>query len=366
MKTLVPLNHRTSQSQSMIETDILIIGAGPTGLFAVFEAGLLKLKCHIIDALPQPGGQLAELYPKKPIYDIPGYPEVLAGDLVNNLMEQIKQFQPGFTLAETAETIDKLEDGTFIVTTNKGTKHHAKAIAIAGGLGTFEPRKPEIENISCYEEKGVEYFVKDPELFRDKKIVIAGGGDSALDWSIFLADVASEVTLIHRRNEFRGALDSVEKLQEYKKLGLVNLVTPAEVVRLHGDDHLTAITINSDGQEQTIETDYFIPLFGLTPKLGAIANWGLEIEKNAIKVNNALDYQTNIDGIYAIGDVNIYPGKLKLILCGFHEATLMCQSVYNRLNPGKRYVLKYTTVSGVDGFDGTRKEAEKAVVKSID
>ncbi|MFN4026349.1 MAG: NAD(P)/FAD-dependent oxidoreductase [Flavobacterium sp.] len=350
----------------MIETDILIIGAGPTGLFAVFEAGLLKLKCHIIDALPQPGGQLAELYPKKPIYDIPGYPEVLAGDLVNNLMEQIKQFQPGFTLAETAETIDKLDDGTFIVTTNKGTKHHAKAIAIAGGLGTFEPRKPEIENISFYEEKGVEYFVKDPELFRDKKIVIAGGGDSALDWSIFLADVASEVTLIHRRNEFRGALDSVEKLQEYKKLGLVNLVTPAEVVRLHGNDHLTAITINSDGQEQSIETDYFIPLFGLTPKLGPIANWGLEIEKNAIKVNNALDYQTNIDGIYAIGDVNIYPGKLKLILCGFHEATLMCQSVYNRLNPGKRYVLKYTTVSGVDGFDGTRKEAEKAVVKSID
>jgi thioredoxin reductase (NADPH) len=350
----------------MIETDILIIGAGPTGLFAVFEAGLLKLKCHIIDALPQPGGQLAELYPKKPIFDIPGYPEVLAGDLVTNLMEQIKQFQPGFTLAETAETIDKLDDGTFIVTTNKGTKHHAKAIAIAGGLGTFEPRKPEIENISFYEEKGVEYFVKDPELFRDKKIVIAGGGDSALDWSIFLADVASEVTLIHRRNEFRGALDSVEKLQEYKKLGLVNLVTPAEVVRLHGDDHLTAITINSDGQEQTIETDYFIPLFGLTPKLGPIANWGLEIEKNAIKVNNALDYQTNIDGIYAIGDVNIYPGKLKLILCGFHEATLMCQSVYNRLNPGKRYVLKYTTVSGVDGFDGTRKEAEKAVVKSID
>lgn len=366
MKTLAPLNHRTSESQSMIETDILIIGAGPTGLFAVFEAGLLKLKCHIIDALPQPGGQLAELYPKKPIYDIPGYPEVLAGDLVNNLMEQIKQFQPGFTLAETAETIDKLDDGTFIVTTNKGTKHHAKAIAIAGGLGTFEPRKPEIESISFYEEKGVEYFVKDPELFRDKKIVIAGGGDSALDWSIFLADVASEVTLIHRRNEFRGALDSVEKLQEYKKLGLVNLVTPAEVVRLHGDDHLTAITINSDGQEQTIETDYFIPLFGLTPKLGPIANWGLEIEKNAIKVNNALDYQTNIDGIYAIGDVNIYPGKLKLILCGFHEATLMCQSVYNRLNPGKRYVLKYTTVSGVDGFDGTRKEAEKAVVKSID
>lgn len=350
----------------MIETDILIIGAGPTGLFAVFEAGLLKLKCHLIDALPQIGGQLAELYPKKPIYDIPGYPEVLAGDLVANLMEQIKQFQPGFTLAETAETIDKLDDGTFIVTTNKGTKHHAKAVAIAGGLGTFEPRKPDLENRAFYEEKGVEYFVKDPELFRNKKIVIAGGGDSALDWSIFLADVASEVTLIHRRNEFRGALDSVEKLQEYKKLGLVNLITPAEVIKLHGETQLKAISISRDGQEELVETDYFIPLFGLTPKLGAIANWGLEIEKNAIKVNNALDYQTNIDGIYAIGDVNSYPGKLKLILCGFHEATLMCQSVYNRINPGKKYVLKYTTVSGVDGFDGTRKEAEKAVVKAIE
>lgn len=350
----------------MIETDILIIGAGPTGLFTVFEAGLLKLKCHIIDALPQPGGQLAELYPKKPIFDIPGYPEVMAGDLVNNLMEQIKQFQPGFTLAETAETIEKLEDKTFIVTTNKGTKHHAKAIAIAGGLGTFKPRKPQLNNISFYEEKGVEYFVKDPELFRDKRIVIAGGGDSALDWSIFLSNVASEVTLVHRRNEFRGALDSVEKVQEFKKLGKINLITPAEVISINGKDHVESITLENDGEQQVLETDYFIPLFGLTPKLGAIANWGLEIEKNAIKVNNALDYQTNIDGIYAIGDVNIYPGKLKLILCGFHEATLMCQSIYSRLNPGKKYVLKYTTVSGVDGFDGTRKEAEKAVVKSID
>ncbi|MFM2265375.1 MAG: Thioredoxin-disulfide reductase [Bacteroidota bacterium] len=350
----------------MIQTDILIIGAGPTGLFTVFEAGLLKLKCHLIDALPQPGGQLAELYPKKPIFDIPGYPTVLAGELVTNLMEQIKQFEPGFTLAETAETIDKLDDGTFVVTTNKGTKHHAKAVAIAGGLGTFEPRKPLIDGIQNYEERGVEYFVKDPELFRNKKIVIAGGGDSALDWSIFLADVASQVTLVHRRNEFRGALDSVEKIQELKKSGKINLITPAEVVAIQGDGHLQSITLENEGVQQVLETDFFIPLFGLTPKLGAIANWGLEIEKNAIKVNNALDYQTNIPGIYAIGDVNTYPGKLKLILCGFHEATLMCQSVYQRLNPGKKYVLKYTTVSGVDGFDGTRKEAEKAVVKSID
>lgn len=352
----------------MIETDILIIGAGPTGLFTVFEAGLLQLKCHIIDALPQPGGQLAELYPKKPIFDIPGYPEVLAGDLVTNLMEQIKQFQPGFTLAETAETIEKLEDGSFIVTTNKGTKHKAKAIAIAGGLGTFEPRKPVLKDIEFYEneDRGVDYFVKDPEKYRNKNIVIAGGGDSALDWSIFLANVAASVTLIHRRNEFRGALDSVEKVQELKSAGKIKLITPSEVSSLNGTERIESITIETNGEQMNVPTDYFIPLFGLTPKLGAIANWGLEIEKNAIKVNNALDYQTNIDGIYAIGDVNTYPGKLKLILCGFHEATLMCQSVYNRINPGKRYVLKYTTVSGVDGFDGTRKEAEKAVVKAID
>src|SRR5574343_32380 len=350
----------------MIETDILIIGAGPTGLFAVFEAGLLKLKCHIIDALPQPGGQLAELYPKKPIFDIPGYPSVLAGELVDNLMEQIKQFEPGFTLGETAVTLNKLEDGTFEVITNKGTVHHAKAVAIAGGLGTFEPRKPLIDNIADFEEKGVEYFVKNPETFREKNIVIAGGGDSALDWSICLSNVAKSVTLIHRRNEFRGALDSVEKVQELKNEGKIKLVTPAEVVGFNGSERITAVDIEVNGARMKAECDYFIPLFGLTPKLGPIANWGLEIEKNAIKVNNALDYQTNIDGIYAIGDVNIYPGKLKLILCGFHEATLMCQSVYNRINPGKRYVLKYTTVSGVDGFDGTRKEAEKAVVKSID
>lgn len=350
----------------MIQTDIIIIGAGPTGLFAVFEAGLLKLRCHIIDALPQPGGQLTELYPKKPIFDIPGYPSVGAGELIDNLMEQIKQFEPGFTLSEQATTIDKQEDGSFIVTTNRGTQIQGKAVAIAGGLGSFEPRKPVIDNIAHFEEKGVEYFVRDPEMFRDKKIVIAGGGDSALDWSIFLAEVAADVTLIHRRNEFRGALDSVDKVIELKKSGKINLITPAEIVGIIGEDKVEGLMIEKEGESFEIETDYFIPLFGLSPKLGPIANWGLEIEKNAIKVNNALDYQTNIEGIYAIGDVNTYPGKLKLILCGFHEATLMCQSVYNRLNPGKKFVLKYTTVSGVDGFDGTRKEAEKAVVKAID
>ena len=350
----------------MITTDILIIGAGPTGLFTVFEAGLLKLKCHLIDALPQPGGQCSEIYPKKPIYDIPAYPEILAGDLTEKLLEQGKQFEPGFTLGERAETIEKQEDGSFIVTTNKGTKHKAPVVAIAGGLGSFEPRKPIIDNIADYEDKGVEYMIKNPEMYRDKRVVVAGGGDSALDWSIFLSDVASEVTLIHRRNEFRGHLDSVEKVQELKSAGKINLITPAEVVGLEGDGKIESITVKQETKVFQKECDHFIPLFGLSPKLGPIANWGLEIEKNAIKVNNALDYQTNIPGIFAIGDVNTYPGKLKLILCGFHEATLMCQAAYQIINPGKRYVLKYTTVSGVDGFDGTRKEAPKAVVKAID
>lgn len=353
----------------MIKTDILIIGAGPTGLFAVFEAGLLQLKCHLIDALPQAGGQCSEIYPKKPIYDIPGFPEVLAGELVDNLMEQIKPFQPGFTLGERAETIKKLEDGSFVVTTNKGTEHHAPIVAIAGGLGSFEPRKPLLENIGDFEDKGIAYIIKDPEVYRDKKVVIAGGGDSALDWSIFLADVASEVTLVHRRNEFRGALDSVEKVQQLKNQGRINLITPAEIVGLNGTNKLESVIIQKVGDtdgDTVLEVDNFIPLFGLSPKLGPIADWGLDIEKNAIKVDNTLDYQTNIPGIYAIGDVNTYPGKLKLILCGFHEATLMCQSAYQRIFPDKKYVMKYTTVGGVTGFDGSKKEAPKAVVKAIE
>jgi thioredoxin reductase (NADPH) len=196
--------------------------------------------------------------------------------------------------------------------------------------------------------------------------VIAGGGDSALDWSIFLADVASEVTLVHRRNEFRGALDSVEKVQELKNLGRINLITPAEIKGILGEDRVTGVVLEKKGKDPFIlDTDHFIPLFGLSPKLGPIGNWGLDIEKNAIKVDNTLDYQTNIPGVYAIGDVNTYPGKLKLILCGFHEATLMCQSAYKRIFPNKRYVMKYTTVGGVEGFDGTKKEAPKAVVKAI-
>ncbi len=336
----------------MIKTDIIIIGAGPVGLFTVFEAGLLKLKCHLIDSLPQPGGQCSEIYPKKPIYDIPGFPSVLAGELIDNLMLQIEPFKAGFTLGEAAVKIDKTEDDTFIVTTVKGTKHEAPIVMIAGGLGVFEPRKPPIENLEFYEDKGVEYIIKDPEMYRNKRCVIAGGGDSALDWAIFLTEknIASEVTLVHRGASFRGHLDSVQKVIDLSETGKINLVTEAEVKGINGSDKLESLTIKHkrDG-EFTKEADHFIPLFGLKPSLGPIGDWDLDIEKNAIKVDTT-DYSTNIPGIYAIGDINTYENKLKLILCGFHEGTLAVQSAFARIHPEKKNVLKYTTVNGVTGF----------------
>jgi thioredoxin reductase (NADPH) len=336
----------------MIKTDIIIIGAGPVGLFTVFEAGLLKLKCHLIDSLPIPGGQCAEIYPKKPIYDIPGFPSILAGELIDNLMAQAEPFKPGFTLGEAATEIEKQEDGSFVVTTIKGTKHAAPIVVIAGGLGVFEPRKPPIQNITDFEDCGVEYIIKDPEMYRGKKCVIAGGGDSALDWSIFLAEkkIAKEVVLVHRSSSFRGHLDSVQKVIDLAEKGDIKLVTEAEVTGLVGESKLEKIQITHQKTGEMLEeTDHFIPLFGLKPSLGPIGNWGLEIEKNAITVDPE-DYSTNIAGIYAIGDVNTYKNKLKLILCGFHEGTLAVQSAFARIHPEKKNVLKYTTVNGVQGF----------------
>ncbi len=336
----------------MIQTDIIIIGAGPVGLFTVFEAGLLKLKCHLIDSLPLAGGQCSEIYPKKPIYDIPGFPSILAGELIDNLMEQAAPFKPGFTLGEAAMSIVKTEDNKFIVTTIKGTKHEAPIVMIAGGLGVFEPRKPPIESLDKYEDKGVEYIIKDPEFYRGKRVVIAGGGDSALDWSIFLSEkkIAKEVVLVHRSSSFRGHLDSVQKVIDMAESGKIILVTEAEVTGINGGDKLESVIITHQKDGEIIrETDHLIPLFGLKPSLGPIADWGLEIDKNAIKVNT-LDYSTNIPGIYAIGDVNTYENKLKLILCGFHEGTLAVQSAFARIHPDKKNILKYTTVNGVQGF----------------
>ncbi len=334
----------------MIHTDIAIIGAGPCGLFTVFEAGLLKLRCHLIDALPIPGGQCAEIYPKKPIYDIPGYPTILAGELVDNLMEQIAPFKPGFTLGERAEEIDVDADGAYVITTSGGSKIHAPVIIIAGGLGCFEPRKPPLPNLAKFEKKGIEYMVKDPEVYADKRLVIAGGGDSALDWTIYLADICASVTLVHRRSSFRGALDSVEKVISLAESGKIHLKTEAEVRGLDGADHLEKVMIRHkiDG-ESWVDADAFLPLFGLSPKLGPIANWGLNLDKNAIRVDTK-DYSTGVEGIYAIGDINTYEGKLKLILCGFHEGTIAVQSAFKRIHPDQKLSFKYTTVNGVNGF----------------
>lgn len=340
---------KVNMLSSAIKTDILIIGAGPCGLFTVFEAGLLKLRCHLIDTLPVPGGQCAEIYPKKPIYDIPGFPSILAGQLTDNLMEQIAPFNPTFTLGEMAQNLEKLPNNSFQITTDKGTTIEAPVVAIAAGLGAFEPRKPPIPQLAQFENKGVEYIIKDPEIYRNKKLVIAGGGDSALDWTIHLAPIAQKITLVHRRQEFRGAPDSVEKIQQLAEKGTIELLTDAEAVALGGNGKLTEVQIQHKTRGMiTQAADHFIPLFGLLPRLGPIANWGLEIEDKALKVNT-FDYSTNIPGIYAIGDINTYPGKLKLILCGFHEATLMVQSAYQRIHQ-KKPSFKYTTVNGIETF----------------
>lgn len=334
----------------MIKTDICIIGAGPVGLFAVFEAGLLKMRCHVVDVLPQIGGQLTEIYPKKPIYDIPGYPEIKAGELVENLAKQIAPFKPGFTLGEKVERVEKDEDNTFIVTTAEYTSIRCKVVVIAGGLGCFEPRKPEIENLERFEGKGIVYFVKDPEMFRDKNVVISGGGDSALDWTIHLQALAKRLTLVHRNETFRGAPDSAGKVIELARAGKIDLLLSTQLKSVSGNGRLAAVScIDGQKREYMIESDFLIPLFGLSPKLGPIAEWGLALEKNAIPVNT-VDYSTNIPGVYAIGDINTYPGKLKLILSGFHEAALMAQSAFKFVYPDQNLSFKYTTVNGVNAF----------------
>jgi len=334
----------------MIQTDICIIGAGPVGLFAVFEAGLLKMRCHLIDALPQIGGQLSEIYPKKPIYDIPGFPEVNAQTLVDNLRQQIEPFKPTFTLGERVDGLTRTDDGSFIVTTVDGTQVKSKVVVIAAGLGSFEPRKPELQNLEHFEGRGVTYMVKDPETFRRRKLVIAGGGDSALDWTIHLATIAERVTLIHRNESFRGAPDSAEKVMKLAEAGKIDLLLSANLQAVHGNGVVNRVSVlDKQKAVREIETDFLIPLFGLSPKLGPIADWGLNLDKSAIEVNT-LDYSTNVEGIFAIGDINTYPGKLKLILCGFHEAALMAQRAFEFVYPSQKLSFKYTTVNGVHAF----------------
>jgi thioredoxin reductase (NADPH) len=336
--------------ENKIVTDVCIIGAGPVGLFAVFEAGLLKMRCHLIDVLPQIGGQLSEIYPQKPIYDIPGFPTVNAQELVDNLKEQIAPFKPTFSLGEKVVELIKLETGEFLIQTSENSIVEAKVVVIAGGLGCFEPRKPEIRNLARFEGRGVNYFVKNTAVYRDKHVVIAGGGDSALDWTIYLSDIAERVTLVHRNESFRGAPDSADKVFALANRGKIDLLLQSNVSGLVGEDYLEAVSLeNASGATTAIKADYYLPLFGLTPKLGPIANWGLNLHQSAIDVNT-FDYSTNVPGIFAIGDINSYPGKLKLILCGFHEAALMAQSAFHIVYPDKKKTFKYTTVYGVPEF----------------
>jgi thioredoxin reductase (NADPH) len=310
------------------------------------------MRCHLVDYLPQIGGQLSEIYPKKPIYDIPGYPTIIAQDLIENLKKQAEPFHPTFTLGERIESLEKKAERDFVLTTNMGTVINAKVVVIAAGLGCFEPRKPEGIELTKFENgKGINYMILDPEKYRNKKMVIAGGGDSALDWTIFLSVLCSELTLVHRSESFRGAPDSVSKVLKLAEDGKIKLHLNSAITSVSGKAVLDNISITNlkTNEISLIETDNLIPLFGLSPKLGPIENWGLNLDKNAIEVNTD-DYSTNITGIYAIGDINTYKNKLKLILCGFHEAALMSHSAYKYINPGVKYTMKYTTVQGVNTF----------------
>lgn len=332
----------------IIETDALIVGAGPVGLFAVFELGLLDIKAHLVDILPKVGGQCAELYPEKPIYDIPGFPMVTGQGLVDNLMAQIQPFHPTFHLGEMVESVESLGHGEaprFRVTTDGGTTFLVKAILIAAGGGSFQPKKPPIKGIEDYEGTGVFYAVRQMERFRGKKVLVVGGGDSALDWTVNLAPLAKRLTLLHRRDAFRAAPDTVNKMRELVAAGAMDLVL-GQVKSLTGEPPVlkSAIVGHDDGSASVVECDAMLPFFGLTMKLGPIAQWGLNLAENLIPVGTET-FETSTPGIFAIGDINHYPGKLKLILSGFHEAALAAQKVHRYVHPEKRLTFQYTTSS---------------------
>jgi len=328
-----------------IKTDVLIIGAGPVGLFAVFELGLLDIKAHLVDILDKVGGQCAELYPEKPIYDIPGIPKTSAQGLVDALMAQIKPFGAQLHLSDMVETIERIGAPAFRVTTEMGKVFEAKCVAIAAGGGSFQPKRPPIPGIESYEAKSVFYSVRKMDAFRDKRLLIVGGGDSALDWTLNLAPVASRVTLLHRRSEFRAAPDSVNKMMNLVNEGKIDFVL-GQVTGLEGESGMlrAANVKRNDGSTFHIACDAMLPFFGLTMKLGPVANWGLKMEGELIPVDTAA-FETSVPGIFAIGDINTYPGKLKLILCGFHEAALMAQKAHRYVYPDKKLVFQYTTSS---------------------
>jgi len=329
-----------------IKTDVVIIGAGPVGLFAVFELGLLDMKCHLIDILDKIGGQCAELYPEKPIYDIPGIPYTSAQGLVDSLLQQIKAFNAQFHLGEMVEKVEKIGDPLFRVTTDQGKVFESKVVVIAAGGGSFQPKRPPIPGIEPYEGKSVFYSVRKMDAFRDKRVLIVGGGDSALDWTLNLAPLASHLTLLHRRSEFRAAPDSVNKMMALEGEGKIDLMF-GQVTSLEGSDGqiAKAIVKTNEGSTFEIACDALLPFFGLTMKLGPVSNWGFELKNNEYIPVNTESFETSVPGIFAIGDINWYPGKLKLILSGFHEGALMAQKAYRYIYPEKRLVFQYTTSS---------------------
>jgi thioredoxin reductase (NADPH) len=329
-----------------IKTDVVIIGAGPIGLFAVFELGLLDMKTHLIDILDKIGGQCAELYPEKPIYDIPGIPFTSAQGLVDGLMEQIKPFNPQFHLNEMVEKVEKIGDPLFRVTTDQGNVFESKIVVIAAGGGSFQPKRPPIPGVEPYEGKSLFYSVRKMEAFRDKRVLIVGGGDSALDWTLNLAPIAKHLTLLHRRSEFRAAPDSVNKMMALAGEGKIDFVL-GQVTALQGEGgqlHKAVVKTN-EGSLFEIACDALLPFFGLTMKLGPVANWGFELKNNELIPVETAAFETSVPGIFAIGDINWYPGKLKLILSGFHEGALMAQKAYHYVYPEKRLVFQYTTSS---------------------
>jgi len=329
-----------------IKTDVVIIGAGPIGLFAVFELGLLDMKCHLIDILDKIGGQCAELYPEKPIYDIPGIPFTSAQGLVNGLLEQIKPFNPQFHLSEMVERVEQIGDPLFRVTTDQGKVFESKVVVIAAGGGSFQPKRPPIPGVEPYEGKSLFYAVRKMEAFRGKRVLVVGGGDSALDWTLNLAPIASHLTLLHRRSEFRAAPDSVNKMMALAGEGKIDFVL-GQVTALQGEQGQLskAVVKTNEGSVYEIACDALLPFFGLTMKLGPVANWGFELRNNEYIPVETASFETSQPGIFAICDINWYPGKLKLILSGFHEGALMAQKAYHYVYPEKRLVFQYTTSS---------------------
>ena len=334
----------TSGTQAPIETDCVIIGAGPCGLFAVFELGLLDIKAHLIDILDRPGGQCAELYPEKPIYDIPAIPVVTGQQLTDALMAQIKPFEPTFHLGERVDALTRLPDGRFRLETDAGKAFVTKVVVIAAGGGSFTPKRPPLESIEAYEGKSVFYAVRRMEEFRDRDVLIVGGGDSALDWTINLQPVVRSLTLMHRRDDFRGAPHSVERMRALVREGKMSLLI-GQLGALHGEGGmLEAVTVKLKEGDKRLSINRLMPFFGLTMKLGPVANWGLNLDENLIPVDTE-KFETSEKGIFAVGDINTYPGKLKLILSGFHEAALMAQAAHRIVYPDKKVLFQYTTSS---------------------